>query len=366
MEVKFLDLNRVHSKYSEEIENSIISAVRSNNFILGPSLHTFEKAYAQYCNSTHCLGVGNGLDALTISLKALGISAGDEVIIPSNTFIATALAVSAVGAKPVLVDPDPKTFNITSKGISNHLSKLTKAIIPVHLFGQACEMQDIIDLARSENLFVIEDNAQSQGAKYKGKPTGSFGILNCTSFYPGKNLGAFGDGGAITTNSNDLFELISKFRNYGSTIKYHHDILGTNSRLDELLASALIVKLKYLDEQNHQRNIIANTYNSLLSNLNEIALPYVFPDSTHVYHLFVIKANRRDELQSYLKSKGVHTMIHYPIPIHKQLAYKNAFSGNFPIAEMLSNEILSLPIYPGLSENEVHYVCETIKLFYNK
>lgn len=366
MTVPFLNLKPIHDPLYPEFIEAIGSVLKQNNFILGEGVQQFEKAYAQFNKTQYALGVGNGLDALKIALKTIGVGADDEVIIPSNTFIATALAVSELGAKPILCEPDMHTYNITASNIEKHITRKTKAIIPVHLYGQSCETTTILKLAEAHKLYVVEDNAQAQGAMYNGAITGSVGHINATSFYPGKNLGALGDAGAITTNSEELFHAAAKLRNYGSDTKYIHELKGYNSRLDEMQAVLLNIKLKYLDEYNKARNAIADAYTSKLKSINNVILPQVAEGATHVYHLYVIRVEERDKLRNYLLEKGITTLIHYPVPIHKQKSYLelNDNSNAFPIAETISNTALSLPVYPGLTTNEIDYICSCIASFY--
>ena len=298
----------------------------------------------------------------------LGIGKGDEVIVPSNTYIATVLAVSYVGAKPVFVEPNIETYNIDFSKIEEAVTPNTKAIMPVHLYGQACEMQPIMDIAKKYNLFVIEDNAQSQGATYKEKITGSWGDINGTSFYPGKNLGAIGDAGAVTTNDENLAEKVKILRNYGSQKKYYNEFIGHNMRLDELQASFLSVKLKYLKEWTLKRQEIGAWYDEALKEIEGLILPKIAEGATHVYHLYVIRTKKRDELQSYLNEKGIGTLIHYPIPPHLQEAYESLGlkKGDFPIAEELAETCLSLPVWPGMGVEHVELISENIKAFFNE
>ena len=292
---------------------------------------------------------------------------GDEVIVPSNTYIATVLAVSHVGATPIFAEPDPTTFNITAITIAKVISKKSKAIIPVHLYGQACKMDEIMELALLNNLYVIEDNAQAHGSTYNEKITGSWGQINATSFYPGKNLGALGDGGAITSNDFELAESVRLFRNYGSKIKYQNDIIGYNNRLDELQASFLSVKLKKLMLWTLQRKEIASWYDEMLQNVGDISIPVIQDGSSHVYHLYVLKTNHRDNLQQHLKSRNIGTLIHYPIPPHLQKAYASLCfkKGDFPISEKLSETTLSIPLWPGMTRDNVLYVCDCIRSYFH-
>ena len=367
MKIPFLSLKESNSLVKEDIVNSFKQILDLDWYILGDFVEKFENDFKKFNNVNHCIGVGNGLDALIISLKSLGVGIGDEVILPANTFIATALSVSFVGAKPVLVEPSCKTYNIKAKGIESAISKKTKAIIPVHLYGQACEIIPIIELAKTYKLDVVEDNAQSQGAKYCGQPTGSFGSINATSFYPGKNLGAMGDAGAITTNNEELANKARLFRNYGSTQKYLHEVKGQNSRLDELQAAVLVHKLRYLNKWNEQRVNIADYYDANLKGVGDLILPEVAEGCTHIYHLYVVRTKSRDKLKDYLSSKGIQTLIHYPLPIHLQEAYKELGhkTGDFPVTEELSQTSLSLPVYYGLTEQQLEYITDSIKTFFN-
>lgn len=365
--VLFSDFSFIHSQIRDEIFNDFKSVYDNNWFINGKSVSEFESKFALFSNSRFAVGVSNGLDAIFLALKALGIGKGDEVIVPSNTFIATVFAVLNVGAVPVFVEPDYFTYNIDPILIEGKITKKTKAIIPVHLYGQACDMEAILEIAKINNLFVIEDNAQGHGAFFNDKITGSFGEINATSFYPGKNIGALGDGGAVTTNNESYASFIKSLRNYGSNKKYHHDILGYNMRLDELQSAFLNTKIKYIHQWNNLRVEVANRYFNSLKDIPEIILPFCHDKATHVYHLFVIRTVRRDELLSYLISKNIQVLIHYPIPPHLQisLSFLNYRKGDFVIAEELCETSLSLPIWPGISSNEIDYVTTEIKNFFN-
>jgi len=367
MNVPFLNLQPVNDLLADEMLRAFQKVYRKSVFILGDEIVDFERSFANFCRVNHAIAVSNGLDALCLSLKALGVKAGDEVIVPSNTFIATVLAVQFVGATPVFVEPDINTCNIDVKRIEEKITNRTKIIIPVHLYGQACNMNEILAIAKRNGLFVIEDNAQAQGASYQGILTGAWGDINATSFYPGKNLGALGDAGAITTNNSKLFEVLKKLRNYGSSVKYIHDLIGYNMRMDEMQAAFLNVKLPYINKWNQQRTQIANTYLSELADLNQVTLPVTALNATHVYHLFVVRCSKRDELQRYLANKGINTLIHYPIPPHLQHSFKflGFGAGDFPIAEELASTSLSLPIWPMLPEESITYVIENIKAFFN-
>lgn len=366
MNIPFLNLAPQHSLLKSEIMQVFEEVYDNNWFVLGNNLLEFEKAYSQFNQVQYTLGISNGLDALYLSLKALGITKGDEVIVPSFTFIATLLAVSYTGATPVLVEPSLLTYNINPLNIERAITPKTKAIIPVHLYGQACEMDEIMKIANTYNLFVVEDNAQAHGASYKGKLTGSWGHINATSFYPGKNLGALGDGGAVTTNDEKLAEKIIALRNYGSHTKYKHEVIGYNMRLDEMQAAFLNIKLKTLPTWNAQRKEIASWFYANLHEVGDLILPIALDSSTHVFHLFVVRTKYRDRLQTFLKERNIGTLIHYPIPIHLQQAYiyLNFKEGDFPIAEELAKTVLSLPIWPGMNKNQVDYISEAITIFF--
>lgn len=368
MKIPFLNFEPMHSKLKSEMMEAFEKVYDGYWYIMGKHLQTFEKEYAVYNQANHAIGISNGLDALYLSLKALGIGEGDEVIMPSNTFIATVLAVSYTGAKPVFVEPDSRTYLIDPELIPLVINSKTKVIMPVHLYGQACEMDKIMAIANQYGLKVIEDNAQAHGATFKGKLTGSFGHINGTSFYPGKNLGALGDAGAVTTNDESLAKRVQMLRNYGSQEKYKHEEIGHNMRLDEIQAAFLSVKLNYLNEFTKQRQEIASWYKESLKDIDGITLPYTHSDASHVYHLYVVRTQRRDELKNYLAENGVGTLIHYPIPPHLQNAYQNlGFKrGTFPIAEELANTSLSLPLWPGMSHAQVLEVSNTIRKFFNE
>lgn len=367
MKIPFLNFSPMHSAIKAEMQEVFNRVYDSNWFVLGKEVEQFENAYAAFNQVKYTVGLSNGLDALHLALKACGVGVGDEVIVPSNTYIATVLAVSYVGATPVFVEPQKETYNICPNRIELAITSKTKAIIPVHLYGQACEMMAIMTLAKKHQLFVIEDNAQSQGATFDGKLTGSWGDVNGTSFYPGKNLGALGDAGAVTTNSEELAKKVRVFRNYGSQKKYYNGVIGHNMRLDELQAGLLSVKLKKLNEWTAQRQQIAAWYDEALKDVEGIILPKIAEGATHVYHLYVIRTNNRDELKKYLNDNGVGTLIHYPIPPHLQEAYKHLGykKGDFLIAEEIAKTALSLPIWPGMDLKHIEEVVENIKHFLN-
>lgn len=359
MNIPFLNFEPMHNEVHDELQAAFNSVLKSNWFVLGNHVNQFETEYADFNQVKHVIGVSNGLDALHLSLLALGITKGDEVIVPSNTYIASVLAVSYVGATPVFVEPNIETYNIDVEKIEAAITNKTRAIMPVHLYGQACQMDKIQDLALKYNLYIIEDNAQSQGASFNGKLTGSFGHLNGTSFYPGKNLGALGDAGAVTTNDEELANKIRVLRNYGSNKKYFNETIGYNMRLDELQAAFLSVKLKQLAKWTAQRQEIASYYNELLKDIPGLILPKTAENATHSYHLYVIRTKNRDELQKHLTDNGIGTMIHYPIPPHLQEAYSHLGykRGDFPIAEELADTMLSLPLWPGMEKNQIIHIC---------
>jgi dTDP-4-amino-4,6-dideoxygalactose transaminase len=361
--IPFLNFEPMHKLIRSEIMQSFQDVYDANWFVMGKKLEAFEKEYAAFNDTKFSIGVSNGLDALHLALKALNVTKGDEVIVPSNTYIATALAASYVGATPVFVEPDPNTYNINPANIEAAITSKTKVIMPVHLYGQACDMDAIMTIAKKHNLFVVEDNAQAHGATFNGKITGSFGNANGTSFYPGKNLGALGDAGAVTTNDETIAKKIAMLRNYGSEKKYHNEEIGFNMRLDEVQAGFLSVKLKHLNEWTKQRKEIAKQYNEALKNVSDLVLPSVHANATHVYHLYVIKTENRDGLQKHLSENGIGTLIHYPIPPHLQKAYQSLGfkKGSFPIAEELADNCLSLPIWPGMTLDQVNTVAENIK-----
>lgn len=364
MRIPFLDLSLSHQLLRTDFDEAFRRVVNSGWFVIGPELESFESEFASYCDVEHCIGVGNGLEAIHLLLRAYGIGPGDEVIVPSNTFIATWLAVTQCGAVPVPVEPSEITYNIDPELISAALTARTKAIIPVHLYGQPADMDPINAIAAKHNLIVIEDAAQAQGARYKNRRVGSLGHAAATSFYPGKNLGALGDGGAVLTNDDQVAKKIRNLRNYGSTIKYEHEFSGYNSRLDELQAAFLRVKLVVLDEWNLSRKEIASQYTKALAS-TDIVLPHTAVFADPVWHLYVIRSKRRNELKSYLEKKGVATVIHYPIPPHRQKCYSIFKNYNLPIADILSYEVLSLPMSPSMHYSEIEYVASCISEFSN-
>lgn len=364
MKVPFVSFKPLEKELDKELRNAFERVLDNSWYIGGHEDEEFEKAFAKYCHCKYCVGVGNGLDALMLVLRAMNIGEDDEVIVPSNTYIATALAVTYVGATPVFVEPDIRTYNIDPSKIEERITAKTKAIMPVHLFGQACDMDAIMEIARKNNLYVIEDCAQAHGATYKGKVIGSFGDAAGFSFYPGKNLGALGDAGAVVTNNKELAEKVRTLGNYGSDYKYHHIHKGVNSRLDELQAAFLAAKLPLMDKINENRRSIATKYLQGMHN-PVIELPYVMQENVHVWHVFAVRCHRRDELAAYLEAKGIATNKHYPIPMHLQECYIDLgiAKGRLPIAEEISTTELSIPMYYGMTDEEIQYVIDCINEF---
>lgn len=359
--IPFLNFKPQHDQLRQQIREAIGRVIDSNWYILGKEVEMFEKEFAGYCNVKYCVGVGNGLDALHMILRGYDIGNGDEVIVPANTYIATVLAVNYAGATPVFVEPDEQTYNINPALIEKSITSKTKAILCVHLYGQPADMDPIVSIASKYNLKVIEDAAQAHGAIYKDRKIGSIGDATGFSFYPSKNLGAFGDGGCVTTNDAELAERIRSLRNYGSVKKYYNIYKGFNTRLDEIQAAILRVKLSYLDKWNLERRRIAMTYIEKLKGV-DLLLPFV-PDFVEpVWHLFVIRSPNRDRIQLELSNAGISTLIHYPIPPHLQKAYEDMglIKGIFPITEKIANEVLSLPMWVGLTKNELHYIADTV------
>jgi dTDP-4-amino-4,6-dideoxygalactose transaminase len=349
--------------YQEEYENAALRVLRSGWYVLGNEVSEFEKEFSAYTGRRYCVGLNSGLDALIMSVRALGIGEGDEIIVQANTYIATVLGITENGATPVFVEPD-EYFNIDASKIEEAITERTKAIMVVHLYGQASNMAPIVEIAKKHNLYIIEDCAQSHGASFNGRMTGTFGISGCFSFYPTKNLGAFGDAGAIVTDDKEFADKIRMMRNYGSKVKYHNEIEGLNSRLDEMQAALLRVKLTHLQELNDERNKIANMYDKGIKNI-QIELPTVRQGSDSIYHQYVVKCQNRDALQKFLQDNGIQTQIHYPIPPHlaKCYEYLEHKKGEYPITERYANEVLSLPIYTGMTDEEVGYVIAMINEF---
>lgn len=366
MRVPFLNLAATYFEIADDLNKELDSFLNSGQYIGGPALNIFEKNFSDFVQSSICIGLGNGLDAIEISLRALGIQTGDEVIVPSNTFIATWLAVSKCGAVPIPVEPDINTCTINAQGIEAAITTKTKAIIPVHLYGQPVDLDPIIKLAKAHNIYVVEDAAQAAGSVYKSKRIGSHGDVVAWSFYPGKNLGAFGDGGAITTNNEELANKIKIISNYGSKEKYVHDVIGTNSRLDPMQAIVLNIKLRHLDEWNDRRTKIASRYLIELKEL-DLVLPEGFNLKNCSWHLFPIRISNRDQFMKFLHHHEIQTLIHYPIPPHKQKAYAGEYSKiSLKVAEDMSSQLVSLPIGPHLTEQEVSFVIEKIRSYFHK
>lgn len=364
MKIPFVSFKPMEKELDSELRAAFDRVYTRSWYIEGKEDTAFETLFAQYCDTEYCVGVGNGLDALFLSLKAIGIKKGDEVIVPSNTYIATALAVTYCGATPVFVEPNIKTFNIDPDRIETAITKNTKAIMPVHLYGQACDMDSIMDIANQYHLYVIEDCAQAHGAKYKGKKVGSFGNLAGFSFYPGKNLGALGDAGAVVTRDEKLAEKVRALGNYGSDYKYHHIYQGNNSRLDEMQAAFLSCKLPQLDRMNEERRRIAKMYLEGIDN-KWVTLPVVPDYAEPVWHIFGVRTNRRDELEKWLNEVGIGTNKHYPIPMHLQECYRNLGfkKGDYPIAEEISQTELSIPMYYGMTNEQIEYVITKVNEF---
>lgn len=364
MKIPFVTFRPMEKELNDDIRAAFDRVFTRSWYIEGVEDEAFEKAFAVYCGTKYCVGVGNGLDALMLALKALGIGEGDEVIVPSNTYIATALAVTYVGATPVFVEPDIRTFNIDPALIEAAITEKTKAIMPVHLYGQACDMDPIMAVAKKYGLKVVEDCAQAHGATYKGQKIGSFGDAAGFSFYPGKNLGALGDAGAVVTNDKELADKVRALGNYGSDYKYHHIYLGNNSRLDELQAAFLAAKLPLLEKMNVERRRVAKLYEEGITN-PKVITPYVNPDCVPVWHIYGIRCAERDALEKHLNDKGIGTNKHYPIPMHMQECYKglNIPQGALPVAEEISATELSIPMYYGMTDEEIQYVIDAINEF---
>jgi dTDP-4-amino-4,6-dideoxygalactose transaminase len=365
MKVPFADLTRIHTPIKTKLDKAWNTVLEANNYILGEPLNQFEDAFASYSGSKFGIGVANGTDALQLALIALGLQKGDEVILPSHTFISTALAVSYAGATPVFAEIEEDSYLIDSNKIEEKITKKTKAILPVCLYGQPANMDDIQKLAKKHNLTVLVDDCQAHGALYKGKPMGSFGDAQAYSFYPGKNLGGFGDGGLLTTNNSKIEKNVRLLRNIGRTGWYEHPLKGYNSRLDTLQANILLTKLEFLDKWNTERQKAAAIYQKLLKDM-PIILPIPKEDRSHVYHLYVIRTKKRKQFIEHMLKHDVHVSIHYPIPIHIQKAYSELKSTSLPITEKVAKEVVSLPIFPGITLKEQEYVAQTIKTFFKK
>ena len=361
--IKFLDLQKINTQYEKELKEAASKVIASGWYLMGKELETFEQSYASFCGVKHCLGVGNGLDALRLIFKAyieLGVmQKGDEVIVPSNTYIASVLAISDNDLVPVFVEPNLETYNLDSTLIEKAITSKTKAILTVHLYGQISIDQQLLSICKKHNLKLVEDAAQSHGAEWNGKISGGIGDAAGHSFYPGKNLGALGDAGAVTTNNKELAHVISALRNYGSHVKYENKYQGLNSRLDEIQAAFLNVKLKYIQKDIEGRRKVANYYLKNIKN-PKITLPKVLEQKGHVWHLYVIRTKNRDELQKYLLENGIQTLIHYPIPPHKQKAYKEYNELSFPLTELIHEQVLSLPLSADISDTEIEKIVKYI------
>jgi dTDP-4-amino-4,6-dideoxygalactose transaminase len=369
MEVPLVDLKRQYSNIKNEIDEAVHTVLDSGSFILGPNVAALEEEVASYCGTRFAVGVASGTDALELSLRALNIGQGDEVITSPFTFIATTEAICRVGARPVFADIKPGCFTIDPKEVEDKITDRTRAVIPVHLYGQACDMDAILELADRYNLKIIEDCAQAMGSEYNGRKVGSIGSIGCFSFFPTKNLGAYGDGGIVVTNNQEFAERIKMLRHHGSKDKYHHVMQGLNSRLDELQAAILRVKLKYLDGWNKARRVNARLYNNLLNTRklnNELILPKELPGNKHIYHLYVVRTRLRDKLRQWLRDKGISTLIHYPLSLHLQEVYRDLGykEGDFSNSELASKEVLSLPMHPELTDKEIAYVADSIIDFF--
>ena len=367
MQVPFVDLKTQFQSLEKEILQATTEVMRNTAFIMGPDVSAFETEFAQFCGGEHCVGVNSGCDALQMALRALDVGPGDEVITAANTFIATVLAISSTGATPVLVDCLEDTYEIDPAAIESAVTERTKAILPVHLYGHPADMDAILAIAEKHGLLVVEDAAQAHGAMYKGRRCGSIGNAGCFSFYPGKNLGAYGDGGAIVTQDPAVAEKVGWLRNYGQSKKYYHDVVGWNTRLDTVQAAVLRIKLEKLDAWNNARAANAARYCEHLKDL-PVQLPICKPDCTHIYHLFVVQSEKRDELMAFLGERGISCGIHYPIPVHLQKAYEDLEyrCGAFPVAEKAADRILSLPMFPELTTEQVDFVCDGIRAFYGR
>lgn len=362
MMIPFIDLHREYDVIKDEIDEAVKEVLSSQNFILGPQLEAFEREFARYLGVKYCIGVGNGLDALQLIIRSMGIGKGDEIIVPANTFIATLFAISHSGATPVLVEPEMTTFNIDPALIEEKITHKTKAIMPVHLYGLPAEIDWISDIAKDHDLGVIEDAAQAHGAEYRNRKCGGLGDAAAFSFYPVKNLGAYGDGGAVVTDDPRINDTIRLLRNYGSRMKYHHDIIGFNSRLDEIQAAILRKKLRYLDSWNGNRIRNAAKYRKNIE-VDHIILPAESNNCKHVYHQFVMRTGFRDELRQHLEMNGIGTLIHYPIPPSQTSAYGHLNHSSFPRSDRLAEEVVSLPIHPFLSETDIGFISNLIMEF---
>lgn len=366
MNVPFVDLKTQYLAIREEINAAMEEVFSNTSFILGKSVQQFETAFAAAHNVKHCVGVSSGTDGNHLALWALGVGAGDEVILPANTFVATAWGATLCGARPVFVDCEEDSYNIDPSKVEAAITPRTKAIVPVHLYGQSADLDPLVKIADEKKIYLVEDCAQAHLALYKGRKVGGFGITSSFSFYPGKNLGAYGEAGAALTNDDSLATRFKLHREHGSLHKYDHEVLGHNYRMEGLQGAVLGVKMKYLEEWTERRRRAAEHYNSLLKGVGDIVLPREMPYARHVYHLYVIKTSRRHELQEFLRKAGVATGLHYPIPLHLQKCFQNLGyrRGDFPVSEQLAEQCLSLPMYPEISDSQISHVADTIKLFF--
>ena len=363
MEVPFLNLKAQYLAIQDEVQEAMQRVIEKTAFAGGPFVQQFEQEFAAYCQTKHAMGVGSGTSALWLALAGLGVGEGDEVITTPNTFIATAEAITFAGATPVFVDVDEHTYNIDPALIEEKITPRTRAIIPVHLFGQTADLAPILAIARKHGLYVIEDASQAHGALYQGQPAGSLGDVGCFSFYPGKNLGAYGEAGGVVTNNTDLTRYIQMMKDHGQSTKYYHDIVGWNDRMDGLQGAVLSVKLKYIDQWNEQRRQHAQAYTNLLSDVPGIILPRTAEYGTHVFHIYAIRVNQRDQVKAEMEKRGVHCGIHYPLPLHLQKAYADLgyVQGDFPVTERCAESYLSLPMYPELTHEQIHHVARVLK-----
>lgn len=364
MKVPFVDLAAQHEVIGDDVDRAMLDVVKRSDFILGREVTLFEEEFAAYCGVSFAIGVDTGISALELSLRAMGVGPGDEVITAANSFIASASPISMVGARPILVDVDPQTYNLNPDLLETAITARTKAVIPVHLYGQPADLQPILDIAQCHGIRVLEDACQAHGALYRGRRAGSYGDAAAFSFYPAKNLGAYGDGGMVLTNDPDIAEKVRMLRNYGQREKYRHEVLAFNRRLDTIQAAVMRVKLRYLDAGNDSRYRHATLYSSLLAEVNVIT-PFESSQVRHVYHLYVVQVEKRAELQRHLTALGISTGIHYPTPIHLQPAYAHLGyrAGDFPVTEELAGKVLSLPMYPELRDEQIHYVAESVRSF---
>jgi len=363
MKVPFLDFSEQYQTIKDEIDVGLKSVFEKGNFILGQEEKDFEVNFAKFCNAQYAVGVNSGTDALYLALAALDVKPQDEVILPSFTFIATALCISYTGAKPIFVDIEEETYNIDPQKLKDAITDKTKAVIPVHLYGQPANMDEINAIAKERNITVIEDACQSHGSEYKGKRVGSLGDIACFSFYPTKSLGGFGDGGMVISNSQEIYEKIQMLRDYGRKGRYEHKIKGYNSRLDTVQAVILDAKLKHLDDWNKMRDVNAAIYCELLKDVEAVQTPTIQDDRSHVFQTFAVRLKERDKVLEEMKNKGIGVLIHYPIPLHLQEAYSdlNHKVGDFPVSELVANEVLSLPLFPHMKKEQIEYVCECLK-----